>query len=208
MQCSITCRIWIQDWCFERFYRLSWKIYTPSTRWSYLGDNVPTVRHVQWWHYGCGIVWSDTREEKQVQRQKKPQQQPTHRKSTGLLEASAFSELPTNTQIHTSNHIRNQFLPPIAISLTNALLQRNGDIDIIYHIGIRLLLPGLSDMRYLSTSNRDTIQLLFLMILTDTILSTHQLKMRSIYSQKVQKCIFRTGEITRLFCFFAQPHRR
>ena len=99
MQCSITCRIWIQDWCFERFYRLSWKIYTPSTRWSYLGDNVPTVRHVQWWHYGCGIVWSDTGEEKQVQRQKKPQQQPTHRKSTGLLEASAFSELPTNTQI-------------------------------------------------------------------------------------------------------------
>ena len=68
----------------------------------------------------------------------------------GLLEASAFSELPTNTQIHTSNHIRNQFLPPIAISLTNALLQRNGDIDIIYHTGIRLLLPGLSDMRYLS----------------------------------------------------------
>ena len=35
-------------------------------------------------------------------------------------------------------------------SLTNALLQRNGDIDIIYHTGIRLLLPGLSDMRYLS----------------------------------------------------------
>ena len=150
MQCSITCRIWIQDWRFERFYRLSWKIYTPSTRWSYLGDDVPIIRHVQWWHYSCGIVWSDTGEEKQVQRQKKPQQQPTHRKSTVdfLKQVPSASYLQTHKS--TSNHIRNQFLPPIAISLTNALLQRNGNIDIIYHTGIRLLLPGLSDMRYLS----------------------------------------------------------
>ena len=187
MQCSITCRIWIQDWRFERFYRLSWKIYTPSTRWSYLGDDVPTIRHVQWWHYGCGIVWNDTREEKQVQRQKKPQQQPTHRKSTVdfLKQVPSASYLQTHKSTLPIISATNSCLPLRYHSQMHYSREMGISISYIIQVSVSSCLACRIWDIYLSTYIESGIQFFF----EDTMKETwgRKTQQKIMYSQKRKK---------------------